>query len=801
MKRLLLLSGKFCILVGIAAVLLFFSAPLLLNTLLLPRLSSIDGTGDLSIHLDQLSPWQLRGEITLKHGEESPAISGRFQADYTPQGLLARRIDAISLNGLKLRLRYVGGRLQLAGLPAAEENDGSSAALAALPPLPFAVPKLSLRDCRILLEQTDAPTLPFSLQGDLSPQFTSTRNGGFQLTGLQARFRSEELFALSLNIELNLIGEEARLALDGRFVGIEAISRLLQLPGDLQIGGDMEFVGQTVLDGGWQPVGRSTFLLRFPQLTVGNEGFALSSATEGPLELQGGGTWESLDFALTNLQITAPFTAGADLAGSYRPATGELAGRGEIRSEQLQSPATFDLEGTLGGGSARLGITLQGESQELHAGVTTVRLGPYRLNGRLAAEGETLALTAETQISSVSLPEQELLLEEIAGQLRYAPDSTEMETDQPGTFSIKRIRLRREALASLTANLAQTPEGFSFGGEAASLRNSRLRLKFSGTATPAGAMAFSFILPEAEITNATLPALIALPKGAAFGGRVEAKGELAYASGTLQGATSISLKDAMFEMKEKQLHLEGISAELVLPDLPRIASSPSQQLRVGAMRLGNIRLSDGRIFFRIEDRNTLFVEKSRFSWCGGKVESGSLRISLTDPELSTTLYCDRLQFSELLDQLGISDAEGDGSLNGRLPLVFNGEELVFDDGFLFSTPGDSGIVRLKNTAMLRQGLPQTAQAAYLEYSMQALENFSYNWTKLTFNSTGDDLLIIMQIDGKPANPLPFGYRDGQLVAAPQGQGIQHPIRLDVNFHLPFAQMFRYGQNFQKLMKQ
>jgi len=32
--------------------------------------------------------------------------------------------------------------------------------------------------------------------------------------------------------------------------------------------------------------------------------------------------------------------------------------------------------------------------------------------------------------------------------------------------------------------------------------------------------------------------------------------------------------------------------------------------------------------------------------------------------------------------------------------------------------------------------------------MQALENFSYNWTKLTFNSQEDDLLIKMQIDGK-----------------------------------------------------
>lgn len=126
--------------------------------------------------------------------------------------------------------------------------------------------------------------------------------------------------------------------------------------------------------------------------------------------------------------------------------------------------------------------------------------------------------------------------------------------------------------------------------------------------------------------------------------------------------------------------------------------------------------------------------------------------------------------------------------------------MIFDDGFLFSTPGNSGIVRFNNTAMLRQGLPETGQTAYLDYSMQAMENFSYNWTKLTFNSQGDDLLISMQIDGKPAEPLPFGYQSGQLVARTDGPGLQHPIRLDVNFHLPFTQMFKYGQKIQKIME-
>ena len=84
--------------------------------------------------------------------------------------------------------------------------------------------------------------------------------------------------------------------------------------------------------------------------------------------------------------------------------------------------------------------------------------------------------------------------------------------------------------------------------------------------------------------------------------------------------------------------------------------------------------------------------------------------------------------------------------------------------------------------------------------MKALENFSYNWTKLSFNSEKNDLLISMQLDGKPAEALPFGYQNGQIVPSSQGPGLQHPIRLDVNFRLPMNDLFQYGKNIQSMME-
>ena len=97
-------------------------------------------------------------------------------------------------------------------------------------------------------------------------------------------------------------------------------------------------------------------------------------------------------------------------------------------------------------------------------------------------------------------------------------------------------------------------------------------------------------------------------------------------------------------------------------------------------------------------------------------------------------------------------------------------------------------------------MPDIGQTATLDYSITALKNFAYNWTKLSFNTEGEDLLLAMELDGKPAEPLPFGYKNGQIVATEQGPGLQHPIRLDMNFRLPLQNLFQYGKILQSLME-
>ena len=131
-------------------------------------------------------------------------------------------------------------------------------------------------------------------------------------------------------------------------------------------------------------------------------------------------------------------------------------------------------------------------------------------------------------------------------------------------------------------------------------------------------------------------------------------------------------------------------------------------------------------------------------------------------------------------------------------------KIKFDDGFLFSTPGEGGKIHLTGTDILTAGIPpDTPQFVQMELAREALKDYDYSWAKLNITSEGEELLLKMQMDGKPLQSLPFKYdsQTGLLQRIENnGQGIMQPIRLDVNFRLPVNRFFGYSGKIQDMMK-
>lgn len=268
----------------------------------------------------------------------------------------------------------------------------------------------------------------------------------------------------------------------------------------------------------------------------------------------------------------------------------------------------------------------------------------------------------------------------------------------------------------------------------------------------------------------------------------------------------VNITDGSVNLPELGLTAKGINTRIDFNDLLVPETVPGQTVTIHSIELKKIRISDAKIQFSLEDAKTLLIENIRFKWCNGLISTESLRFPQEKNEYLLTLFCDRLELTELLKQMGIFHAEGDGTLNGRIPIIYTDGKIAFINGFLFSTPGSKGKIVIQNTDRIIAGIPMDSpKFSQLDVAREALKDFNYEWVKLTLNTQGDHTLALnLELNGKPAGLLPFEYKKefGGFVrvdASSPGSHFQG-IKLDVNLKLPFNEVIKFGNQLNAILK-
>jgi hypothetical protein len=284
-----------------------------------------------------------------------------------------------------------------------------------------------------------------------------------------------------------------------------------------------------------------------------------------------------------------------------------------------------------------------------------------------------------------------------------------------------------------------------------------------------------------------------------------ARGYLEYAHGRLNTWMQVNISDTRLRFPELDLTLNSINARVDFNDLLVPETVPGQTMTIQSVDIKKIRIKEAKIQFSLEDAKSLLIENIRFKWCNGIVSTESIRFPQENNEHHLTLFCDRLELTELLKQMGAFHAEGDGTLSGRIPLVYKDGLISFNNGFLFSTPGSRGKVMIENTDKIIAGIPMDSpEFSQLDVAREALKNFDYEWAKLTLNTQGDTLAVNMELDGKPAGLLPFEYKKEfggfiRVDASSPGSHFQG-IKLDVNLKLPFNDVMKFGNQLRSILK-
>jgi hypothetical protein len=411
-------------------------------------------------------------------------------------------------------------------------------------------------------------------------------------------------------------------------------------------------------------------------------------------------------------------------------------------------------------------------------------------------------LTGMLEFSKATLDftEPNIRLQGITGKIPFEWPAAKSERN--GSFSISDIFYRDQALGTLKGSVRQKKTGAVFSMVHNNSLLPGLKLFASGRWHLEPEKDRPFLEIDVSVpdwhpaTGLDLTKILPGTEGIVAGGHLSAKGKLLVASSGLTGSAALALKQGFVQIDTQKMIMDGIDMALSFPELPSVRSDAGQSFEFKQAVLGDITVNHGKIAFQIEPGNTLLIEKGTFAWCDGNIDAQSLRISPGTSNYRFILYCDRLQIARLLEQLSAVTAEGTGTVNGRIPLEYENGNLHFGDGFLYSTPGDGGRIKLSNTDMLTAGLPvDTPQFAQLDLAREALKDYEYTWAKLGLNSRGQTLFLRLQFDGKPMATLPFIYkkelgRFARVDAKSKGSLFQG-ISLDVNMQLPLNQILRY----------
>jgi hypothetical protein len=442
---------------------------------------------------------------------------------------------------------------------------------------------------------------------------------------------------------------------------------------------------------------------------------------------------------------------------------------------------------------------------------TKIKLDNLSVSGKLQRDKKgAQGITAMVQFANTSIEDARggIMLNQVQGTipLKFPVGNSA----KKGQLSIGAARYQRLNLGAINAEIQQTASGISFSGGLKNHLIPELSAKFTGESNWGDPQdfetraQFELFYPETG-PEIDLGKFLPAAEGFTFEGKFLEQGNLIIGKNGLHAAAKSSLSNGKLRHRKNDITVEGIQMTLWTPDLIKMRSAPGQKLKFARASIGDMNIENGDIDFQIESARSVLIEKSHFNWCDGKVDAPAIRFKSGTEDYSLILYCDRLNLAKVLEQFGAASVKAEGELNGRIPIRYHNGQLSFHDGFLFTTPGETGKIRMIDTEILTAGIPpDTPQYVQMELARKALEDYDYSWAKLNLTTEGDDLLLNMQLDGKPAKSLPFVYRKDMGGFAKVEAGIQgstfQGIRLDVNFRLPLNKIMQYKELIQMIQQ-
>jgi hypothetical protein len=489
-------------------------------------------------------------------------------------------------------------------------------------------------------------------------------------------------------------------------------------------------------------------------------------------------------------KIIRPYAIDVDFQGSLK--TGNIAWT-------MQALGKRNLAVALGQDSLRgrldLKASLSGDEQRLHASVTyrmpaaELQLagyraradlfsgdaeldyifgGNFRCRGQANIDGGNIAASAGAGLQATGI------------RLKMPWHWPAEGQGAEGVFSVTWVQSNGMRGQDISGSLAQKDAAFRFSGSMHSVL-AKIAATFQGQYAPdpaGGSLQADFAVPPVVLPAKTaLQPLHPLLLGMSGGGRFQVGGRIWAGNDSAGGSATVKIADADFEQQKEKIALRGVNAEIKLDRLFDFVTAPAQRIGFRELKWQDMLFSNGELVFAGESDGTIFIESVRFDWCQGKIIMAPFRIKPGTTDFLMTFNCDRVNFAQMLNALvGKTIVSGDAEMSGIVPIKIVKGSPVFLDGYLFSTPGRSGNLKVAKPELISNGQVLVEEA---------IRDFRYNWIKIKMSSKNNRLDMVVSMDGAPAQKLPLLYDQKQKNFIKDPSGGRHVelkgLLLEINF--------------------
>jgi hypothetical protein len=719
------------------------------------------------------------GPVRLGNGENGLVLTN-VHVTYTPASLKMGRVNEVRLDGLRMSCAWDGKRFHMPVLDMLpkSDNEANKDSGGPIPDLPL--DSLTLRNavmrCVILGRTVSVPLNAEIMPGDIVTfrADLTPRDQSIHLKG-------------TLGPTFNDLSFKAKA--DALRVG--AFNDFLPVPvdGTADLAADAEIDLAAPADAG---AGFSLTLIQNDLRALG-----VRLAEGAAVEVKGRFEEREIRFSVSRVALEAPYPASLTIpAGRLNRnelfAQFSLAGAGVEMGGRLDATRKTD-----GGGLWDVSLTAANPNRMVvQATGRTLALNGFifTMQGEAGPDSADVVLNCATRGTGLANSGFSSGSMRLTLPLKWpAPQS-----NKAGTINLSGLALDKRKLGDVQARVRQKGTDLAYDGTLRTNLLPGLRVPFSGRSSLVGNesdISFKvdgYTLPKGFSPAALSPGL----KGIELAGTLHADGGVTISPRGLESRAKASLTGGKLTLSEGSTVIDGIELTYYTPDLFTLRSAPAQTLTFDSLKAGDILLTKGKIVYQLESRGSFLVEEAGFRWCGGHVSSKAFRIVPESKEYGITLFCSELKLSEILSQLGLAKAEGEAALSGELPVSWKNGKISFNSGFLHSTPGEGGTIRVEAMQDLVAAIPEgTPERGQLELAREAVRDYQYKWVRIKADTVGEDLLVRLSVDGKPASTLPFVYKREfggfiRVTGNVMGSNFQG-LRLDVNFSVPLDRILLY----------